>query len=376
MSVRIGRYRGTSDWEVDIRVRLPDGRKHRERRRFDGKSRTLALEWGEKRIAHLLRFGLEEKKPEVPGLQDFQDRFFEWLEANRLKASTITNRKSNFRCHLLPAFAARKLDSFRPADVETLKMRLKHIKPGSAQRVLESFAAVLRAAVSLGLVDERQVPKVESIGAPRNKAPPMPTEDEYERLLLAAAQMPDWRIELILLLAGDAGLRKGEIRCLRWKHIDLKAGVLVVEENAFGNIIDSTKGNKAGAIPLTPRLKEALEKRRGLPAAFVIRSARTGGMVSEGGVWTLMDRLRKAAEADGRGRVHVFRHSFCSRLAHRGAGAADIRDAARHADLSTSSGYVHLAGGRLASVIATLQPKERPSVDIPSIDGPRTIGEK
>jgi site-specific recombinase XerD len=43
------------------------------------------------------------------------------------------------------------------------------------------------------------------------------------------------------------------------------------------------------------------------------------------------------------GRLHILRHTFCSRLAMRGATAKAIQELAGHVSLSTTQRYMHLS---------------------------------
>jgi hypothetical protein len=61
MSVIVRPYR-RGGWEVDIRVRLPDGTERRERKRAPATSRTAALRWGEARERTLLIHGAPQPK--------------------------------------------------------------------------------------------------------------------------------------------------------------------------------------------------------------------------------------------------------------------------------------------------------------------------
>ncbi|MCA9715829.1 MAG: site-specific integrase, partial [Myxococcales bacterium] len=85
---------GVMHWQADIRVRLPDGRYHRERCKAPGNSRSQALKWAREREAHLLRYGRQgedgaTRGQDVPTLAEFVPRFLvEHVEANRLAPTT------------------------------------------------------------------------------------------------------------------------------------------------------------------------------------------------------------------------------------------------------------------------------------------------
>ena len=87
MTVRVRKYR-SGGWEVDIRVQLPDGSRHRERIRSPVPSKTGSMRWGEARALELAVTGKATKK-DVPTLAEFESRYIEWCTARRLKPSTI-----------------------------------------------------------------------------------------------------------------------------------------------------------------------------------------------------------------------------------------------------------------------------------------------
>ena len=59
--------------------------------------------------------------------------------------------------------------------------------------------------------------------------------------------------------------------------------------------------------------------------------------------------------------VHVLRHTFCSRLAMKGAPARAIQELAGHADLSTTQRYMHLSPAATEDAIRLLNARAVPS---------------
>ena len=110
MSVTIRPYR-RGGWEVDIRFRLPNGRRYRERGKAPGTSRSAAQRWAEDRERHLLLHGPEHNLncKEVPTLREFATRFLEeHAEANRQKPSGIAAKETILRMHLMPALGCQE----------------------------------------------------------------------------------------------------------------------------------------------------------------------------------------------------------------------------------------------------------------------------
>src|SRR5205807_778557 len=62
-------------WEVDIVLKLPDGKVLREHVRAPVSSRSGAKYWAEQREAELLRNGRKKEEPPVPTLDEFFPRF-------------------------------------------------------------------------------------------------------------------------------------------------------------------------------------------------------------------------------------------------------------------------------------------------------------
>lgn len=104
------------------------------------------------------------------------------------------------------------------------------------------------------------------------------TIDEYHRLMDAAAE----HIRPIIRLAWETGMRRAEIENMLWSQVDLKEGIISLEEG-------DTKTGEARTIPLTQNMTRFLRKLRrdqtGQPtdiqtakAGYVFRYKPRGGL--------------------------------------------------------------------------------------------------
>jgi len=155
MSVTIRPYR-RGGWEVDIRLRLPDGRRYRERERAPGTSKSSAQRWGEDRERHLVRFGPPERRisKEVPTLKEFAPTFLnQHAVVNRQKPSGISSKESILKTHLVPELGSRKLDAIKNEDVQRLKSRLRDKAPKTVNNVLTTLSVLLKRAVEWEVID-------------------------------------------------------------------------------------------------------------------------------------------------------------------------------------------------------------------------------
>ena len=81
---------------------------------------------------------------------------------------------------------------------------------------------------------------------------------------------------------------------------------------------------------------------------------RHGASLTQKEIQVIMRRVAHAAKV--KPGVHILRHTFCSRLAMKGAPAKAIQALAGHQDLSTTQRYMHLSPGTLDMAIDLLEP--------------------
>lgn len=337
MSVTVRRYR--HGWEVDIRLRRPDGSRRRERLRVAVASKSAAQRWGEDRERHLLLHACLEPKKEVPTFETFARRFVQGhAKANRLKPSSVASIESMLKWHLVPTFSTRRLDAITSEQVQRLKLKLIERSPKTVNNVLTLLRTILKKAVEWGELD-RMPCVVTMLPSPKTT---MGFFDfsEYERLL-AAAERRGRAAHLMVLLGGDAGLRLGEIVAIEWTDIDLARRRLTVQRSDWRGHVTAPKSGRSRCLPMTQRLAAALKAFRHLrsPRVFCLFDG------SPIGRDVVIKAIRGAERVAGltQAGVHILRHTFCSHLAMKGAPARAIQELAGHADLTTTQRYMHLS---------------------------------
>jgi preprotein translocase subunit Sss1 len=198
MSVTLRPYRG-GGWEVDITIRLPDGRHYRERKRASCSSTSAAQRWAEDRERYLLQHGPPTTNKEVSTLQAFAPRFVDGhARANRHKPSGIASTESILRWHLVPTLGATRLDAITNEQVQRLKLALSHRAPKTVNNVLTVLSTLLKKAVEWGEVE--RVPCVIKLLPTPRKTIGFHDFDQYERLL-TVARKPGTEAYLMVLQA-------------------------------------------------------------------------------------------------------------------------------------------------------------------------------
>lgn len=361
MSVTIRKFRN-GGWEADIVVRLPNGQPFRERRKAPTSSKSVALRWAQDREREILLNGPPQTRKEVPTLQEFAPRFLDGhARANRHKPSGIAAKESILRVHLIPKLGTRKLDAITTEMVQKLKSDLTGRAIKTVNNTLTTLNMMLKKAVEWGVIE--QMPCAIRLMPVPNTSAFFHDFADYERLLTAAKEL-GWRAELIVLLGGEGGLRRGEITGLHWEDVDLSKRQICVQRSDWKGHLTAPKGGRLRYVPMTDRLWAALRERRHPRGRRVLcqddGSPMTTKMVADG-----VRRAAQKAQLTREG-AHVLRHTFCSHLSMCGAPARSIQEAAGHQDLRTTQRYMHLSPTAVNEAIRLLnaRPTGAPSGDI------------
>jgi integrase len=325
-------------WWIDFSFKESDGRRQRRRERSPVDTKKGAEEFERQRRADLAKPAHERKKTEVkPTLEKFSEEFINSYAMANNKPSEVEAKRSTFRSWLVPELGRRRLDEIGVRDIEALKAKMvaAELTPSRINNVLTCLNRMLKYATEIELLEY----------APRVRFVKKGVQDfdfldfaEYRRLVEAAKQEP--ALHAAILAAGDAGLRAGEIRALKWSRIDYVARQLTVAETFWRKKIGSPKGGRIGKLPMTEALTIALRSLRHLRGEFVFCH-------DDGEAWTrdwADAALRRQCRRAGLREIswHVLRHTFCSHLAMQGAPAKAIQELARHTSLGVTQRYMHL----------------------------------
>lgn len=358
MTIRVSQYKRRGEtipgtWEIDIRVMLPTGEKHRERVKFSGSTKEGARRWADQRAAFLISHGPQtpegDREP-TPTMSEFAPKFIEWATTERQKPSEIQSKQNILNAHLLPLMGHKRLDELTPLDLQALKTKLKDRKPKTLNNVLAVLSKLLKVAVDFEVID---APPISAKGK-KADAPEMEFYefDDYAKLVEAAESIGGVHL-LVVLLGGDAGLRRGEILALEWDDVDLKRGIITVRRSDYRGEVTAPKGNRSRKVPMTQKLVAALEAHQQVSSGRVLRKGDAEPATAEAVKWW-MQAVQRKANVEVNGKLHVLRHTFCSHLAMKGANAVTIKDLAGHQSLETTMRYMHLSPNHKTTAIALL----------------------
>jgi integrase len=220
------------------------------------------------------------------------------------------------------------------------KDKPRPVTPATANREYAFLKHVYNVAIRDGKTERNPVAKLKMLREPSGRVRYL--SDEEEQALLEKLPTADDRDRLRVLL--QTGLRKSEFLGLRWKDVDLKAGVLTIPRSKHG---------ESRHVPMTSSVRAILSRRpRSLDASALIFPNSLGNTDLR---WAEKDFPAAVDEAEIRDfRLHDTRHTFASRLAMEQVDVLTIKELGGWKTLSMVQRYAHLSPGHQRQAIERL----------------------
>jgi len=334
-------------WEINIDRRGLDGVAKPVRKKAKIQTRRGA-EREEREIRQAIAEGTyDQVREEAPTFEDwFNGRFWtEWVIGERNKPAEQESKRSIYKCHLKDRFGDLRLDEiaggshipqFKAAlmgSVNEGKLAMK-----SVNNILAVLSKALRYAEEAQIIDRAPRVKLYRLERPEMEWWEL---EEYPRILAAAREEgPEWYAAVCL--AGEAGLRIGEVRALRWERdIDLVAGTLTVSEQTRKGITGTPKGRTRRKVPTTATLIDAIKALAVVRRGYVVRNP-DGSQVRDGQTTHAIYRVCRRAGLPERG-WHALRHTFGTHAAMFGANPWRLMGWMGHKTITETMRYVHVA---------------------------------
>lgn len=249
--------------------------------------------------------------------------------------------------HVLPEIGDRQLVEVTTEDVQTLINRkvADGLSYNSVKNIRTVLSAVFTAAVKYGYRKQNPARQTELPPEPVRALPPLPSEEELQRLMDA---LPEPYSTMVLLVC-VSGVRIGELLALRWRAVDWKRKCLWVVEAVNRGSFHSPKTHRSLRPILLAEedLKRLAEFRRRTPNAseddwlFPNRSG-TGPIRADKALAKLQAAARKAKIPPVT--WHLLRHWHTTVLHEEGVSLKAVQERLGHADVKTTmKHYVHLS---------------------------------
>jgi integrase len=298
---------------------------------------------------------VQQARERVTGdlVESFQDATLRWLErAQRRgrKTSTVRDYEYAISTYLVPGGLTSRLGIARAPfacmplvdltgheGASIVGSWFESMPRGRTREKLEMIVnSVFKYALAQGWADDNPMARIDREPVHYDASDyDWYSTGEVERLIAAASRQRDG---LIYAISAYAGLRVGECLALRWQDVDLQHRRIKVIGNVSYGKLTTTKGGRGRTVPLVPQLADRLAD----------RSDRIGYVFPGNFGAEFLDpstlRRRYGADVKRAGLRHLpmhgLRHHFGS-VAVNSASLVQVRDWLGHADLRTTSRYLH-----------------------------------
>jgi integrase len=350
----------TGGWYFRITVKPPGGKKQRlfgtpgipgpyqdlapnEKGAIAAEQRAIAQAFADAAKAAL---PAPPEKEEVPTFGDwFNGRFWrEWVVAQKNKPTEVRSKEIIYRLYLEPRFKDTPLDKIDVSAIAQLRADL--VEEELSEKRINNILAVLSKPLHYA-VECNVISKVPRMGLYKVERPEIEAWDfdEYPRILTAAdATGDDWYIGTCL--AGEAGLRVGEVKALRRRRdIDMFARTITVREQTCNGVTTTPKGRTRRTIPMTHTLYQALLRlppdEDGDEDGYVVCNHDGSQKTDAEASWAMERICRKAGLPVQY--WHRMRHSYGTHAALFGVNPWRLQGWMGHKRIEETMLYVHVA---------------------------------
>ena len=279
--------------------------------------------------------------PKSPKIREFACRFEQEHIDMYLKPRTAQKYRSTLRLYILPALGDRRFDEVSTADVQRLHNSLKAM-PCAANYVRCVLSVMFSKAEHWELTTCRNpvtvVKRFKERAVERFLNPD--ERQALERVLADAEYIPSgqaghigreaiWAVRLLIL----TGMRRDEVRDLRWEMVDWRQGTLRLPESKTGK----------RDIVVSDEVMELLGKiaaAKGQPKRGLVVCSTRGKRL-----WSLCRSWKHARKLAGIPdvRLHDLRHSVASDAIMNGVPLEVVGKMLGHKNYRTTQRYAHIA---------------------------------
>jgi len=283
-----------------------------------------------------------------------------WVDTTKAEVSPKTHERyaEIVRCYLVPAFGGIQLQRLTPTDIQKGYNNFTR-KPSARTRrhIHQILKSALARAVEQQALTRNPADAIKRL--PKVKKEPITAliVDQTKRLLDEIRHTTTYWPTLI---AVATGMRRGEILALRWKNVDLDAGVVRVigslEQTKSGLRFKSTKTEKARAVTLPKFAVEELRRWKRVQAERLLglgvrQSGSTLACCREDGkpkqpesltheFTYLVGRIKDFPRV----RFHDLRHSHATQLLASGVHPKIVQERLGHSTITTTMDlYSHVS---------------------------------
>ncbi|MGA9756576.1 MAG: tyrosine-type recombinase/integrase [Desulfobaccales bacterium] len=247
---------------------------------------------------------------------------------------------SRYTHWLKPRFATKALKDISPLDLERLKREMR--EAGKSEATVRHVLCIVRQGFNKAVVwrlwSGENPCKGVSFPSPNNARQRFLSQEEAAKVLESLRRRSD-QVARIATLSLYGGLRLGEVLGLRWSNVDLKNGIIFVQDS---------KNRESRPIFITEPIKQVLgELTPGAPdeLLFKTKAGNPVQQLSKSFAITVNELKLNEGVSDPRERVsfHTLRHTYASWAVMAGVPIYIVGKSIGHKTMAMTQRYAHLA---------------------------------
>ncbi len=354
-------------WQLQIHLGYDaKGKRQRTTSTFHGGERSADRE-----LRRLMR-GRDAGNLAAPSrltVAQYLERYLADYAAAHWTGKTRENAEQLIGNHIVPLLGPVQLSRLKPIDIQ--KAQTYWLASGrrdgtgglsrtTARHLHRLLHGALVIAVKWELIERNPVDRVDAPKPQRYE--PKPADFDVVGSILSAAAQVGGNTSIAVLLAATTGMRRGEIAGLKWDHVDLEKGSILVSQSMMqtksGLQVKTPKSGKSRTVPIPGQMIKALLQHRAGQAqkklflgdayrdeGWVIASPTGRRSRPDSISHAFRDLLRKNSLPPMR--FHDLRHSHASQLLDQGEDLKVISERLGHSGIGiTADLYTRLLGDR------------------------------
>lgn len=286
---------------------------------------------------------------------------------HRLKPKTVHVKSHIINKHILPYFKDKQMNNIKPMDIRRWQNKLmsKNYSQAYLKKINGILNAIFNYAVKYYDLKDNPCTKAGSIGSHKSKEMVIYTHQEFKKLLENVTDYTDYTIFSLLFYTG---MRKGELFALQKKDIDLKKGIININQSyqriAKKDVFTSPKtDNSIRKIDIPPFLIKIVAdyidlnyKLKDNDYIFLHHYVKARGRLIA---------AQKKAGLNQDFTIHCFRHSHVSLLIEMGYSALMIADRIGDTVETTLKTYSHLYPDKQVQFVNKLEEMNHDNMLVP-----------
>lgn len=325
------------------------GERHKKNKR-GFKTKGEAEEWER-------NFRQQQQKDLDINFENFVEIYFKDME-NRLRESTIINKRYVFDLKVTPYFKNKKICEIKTADVREWQNMLikKAYAPTYLKSINNQLAALFNFAVRYYDLKDNPCRKAGSMGKSKAEAKGFWTKQQFKEFLPSMDEKPEARMAFLILYW--TGMRIGELLALTYEDIDLEKRIIFITKS-----YQRIKGKDMITPPKTPKSNREVTIPPFLADELRGYCSTLYGITGKERMFRftksyMEHQIVRGIKETGikRIRLHDLRHSHASLLVEMGFTALAIAERLGHEKIETTlNTYSHLYPNKQAELANKLE---------------------